>query len=245
MAEPLQPIQVVRYKTYLKESIIEALKPVFTSHADNLLRDTKITVEFPFTEAHFPSIVVRFYEREIKNAGIAHQEFFEDPNSAGRYIRYRHVLYNGDIEFAVYALSSLERDIISDSLVQILTMGDVESYTNQFLNRIYLPNPNSEPASVDHMINLNTDHISGFGETQAPAPWDPEDVFVYQTAYRIPVFGEFYSRTPAQTNYGIIERVDTFPYMGDLGESVPDPPWPGPDKQYGTGDDLPDPAPWE
>lgn len=251
MAEPLQLVQTIRYKSYLKEALTEALRSVFAGHADALFRDTKVTIETPFTEAHYPAIVIRFYERQIKNAGIAHEEFFPDPNYTGdtpaetRYIRYRHNFYSGDVEFAIYALSSYDRDLLSDSLVQILTMADIESYTNQFLARIYHPNLTTDPYAQEHMVNINTDVLSGFGETQAPAPWQPEDVLVYQTAYRIGVFGEFYSRTPAVNNYGLLEKIDIFPYMPAAGEVQPDPDHPGPDGVYNTGDDIPDPAAWE
>lgn len=251
MAEPLQRIETIRYKTYLKEALVEALRPVFSSHTDPNFRDVKVTIETPFSEAHYPSIVIRFYERQIKNAGIAHEEFFPDPNATGetpattRYIRYRHTFYSGDVEFAIYALSSYERDLLSDSIVQVLNMGDIEAYTNQFLSRIYRPDTDIDPYAAEHMVNLNTDVISGFGETQAPAPWQPEDVLVYQTAYRIGVFGEFYSRTPVSTNYGLLEKVDVFPYMPADNEVQPDPDHPGPDEEYGTGDDVPDPALWE
>lgn len=244
MTEALIPVETIRYKTYLKEALVEGLKPVFANHADPLFQETKVTIETPFDEARFPSIVVRFYERQIKNAGVGHFEFFPDPDAMGRYIKYKHLFYSGDVEFAIYALSSIERDLLSDSLVQILAMGDIEAYTNAFLQRIYNSN---DPAALDHMVNINTDVISGFGETQVPAPWQPEDVLVYQTAYRIGVFGEVYSRTPETdiTNYGIIEKVDVFPYMPVDGEPVPDPNWPGPDTIYGTVDDLPDPAEWD
>lgn len=250
MAEPLQLVETVRYKTYLKEALVEALRPVFASHADSLFRDTKVTIETPFSEARFPAIVIRFYERQIKAAGIAHSEYFVDPNASGvtpetsRYIRYKHNFYSGDIEFAIYALSSYERDLLSDSVVQIITMGDIEAYTNQFLTRIYNPNLTQVPYAQEHMVNINTDVISGFGETQAPAPWQPEDVLVYQTAYRVSMSGEFYSRNPDETNYGIVTGVDVFPYMTADNEVEPSPPWAGPDQQYGTSDDQPDPALW-
>lgn len=251
MAEPLQPIQTIRYKTYLKETFVEALKPVFASHADALFRGTKVTIETPFTEAHYPAIVIRFYERTIKNMGVGHQEWFPDEEVGGtgpldsRFIRYKHSIYTGDVEFAIYALSSLERDLLSDSLVQIISMSEMEPYTSTFLQRIYYPNLNTEPGAQNHMINVNTDVISGMGETQAPAPWQPEDVLVYQAAYRLGVMGEFYSRTPAPVNYGVVTGVDTFPWNPDAGETEPVPDWPGPDHVYGTGDDEVDPAPWE
>lgn len=251
MAEPKQLIQTIQYKTYLKRALTEALKPVFASHADTLFRDTKVTIETPFSEAHYPSIVIRFYERQIKNMGVGHQEWWPDVNFGGtgpidsRFIRYKHFMYTGDVEFAIYTLSSLDRDLISDSIVQVIAMGDIEAYTNQFLQRIYHPDLTAVPAAQDHMVNINTDTISGFGETQAPAPWQPEDVMVYQTAYRVGVMGEFYSRTPSPTTYGVVTGVDVFPWNPGNNETQPTPSWPGPDHTYGTGDDQTDPAVWE
>lgn len=243
MPEPLIQQETIRYKTWVKQSLVEALRVVFATHEDLMLRKTNIGIDFPFTETEYPAIVVRFYERTIKNAGVAHFELIEIPEGSGQYARYKHYLYEGDIEFAVYALSSYDRDLISDSLVQTLTMGDTESYTNQFLNRIYSPDPNVDDqkndgtyvAATDHFINLNTDVISGFGESQTVAPWQPEDVLVYQTSYRINIHGEFYSRTPTSQTFGLVERVETYPYMGTLGEPVPNPnpedpaPWSEPD----------------
>lgn len=244
MAEPIIPIQTIRYKTYVKEALVEALRAAFIGHPDELLAGTQIGIDFPLTENDYPMIVVRFYERQIKNAGVAHQEWFQTTENSGRFVRFKHYLYNGDIEFAIYALSSYDRDLIADTVVQILTMGDIETYTNAFLNRIYAPDPVTEPTSLEHFINLNTDQIMGFGETQTPAAWQAEDVMVYQTAYRIGIFGEFYSRTPEpQPDYGLVERVDQFPYMD--GDPVPDPGWRGPDGEYGTADDQEDPNPWQ
>jgi hypothetical protein len=244
MPKPTIPIQTVQYKTYVKEALVEALRNAFTGHPDELLAKVNIGIDYSLEELDYPQIVVRFYERSIKNAGVGHQEWFETAEGTGRYVRFKHMLYTGDIEFAVYALSSYDRDLISDSIVQILTMGDIEPYTNAFLERIYSPNPTTEPVSIEHFINLNTDEIMGFGETQTPAPWGPEDVLVYQTAYRIGIFGEFYSRMPEpQPDYGLVERVDSFPYPAD--EEAPDPGWRGPDGVYGTADDQPDDNPWE
>jgi hypothetical protein len=240
------PSYNIRYKTYIKEALVEALRAVFAGHPDEILRTTKVDIDYAFTEAQYPAVIVRFYERSINNAGVGHEELFENPNDPGKYIRYKHYLYSGDIEFAVYALSSVDRDLLSDSLVQTLAMGDLTAYTNAFLQRIYAPDAVTEPASVDHMINLNTDQIQGFGETQAVAPWQPEDVMVYQTSYRIAIHGEFYSLTPTgNEGYGLIERVDQFPYNSDAGEPVPNPPWAGPDGLYQTPDDVPDPGEWE
>lgn len=244
MAEPIIPIDTIRYKTYVKEALVEAMRAAIAGHPDQILAGTTVGIDTPLTEVDYPSIVVRFYEREIKNAGVAHQEWFETEEGSGRFTRFEHSLYSGDIEFAIYALSSYDRDLISDTVTHILRMGSVEPWTNAFLARIYAPNPITEPVSLEHFINLNTDKIQGFGEQQTPPPWQAEDVLIYQTAYRIGIFGEFYSRALAsQPDYGLVERVDSFPYPEEA--TPPDPGWRGPDGEYGTSDDQPDPNSWE
>lgn len=420
--------QTIAYKTYIKETMVKALREVFQSHPDPILAGTKITIDYSFKKLSYPAIVVRFYERSIKNAGVGHYEWLQTPEQIGdqetwfdnfkgtkssldyveingsypsdgvipstefyiipfipdnspdagthteifwendeqitirsavrtsyentsgaaygeveftatemivrvkfrpddgmtitlsetsgdlptsdsiywldvryinneisatvydrdplldtaiplrttaamvsedqfidldgqgkisleavntvagtssikkfranklntvlepRYIKHKHYLYQGDIEFAVYALSSYDRDLISDSLVQTLAMADTEAYTDSFLQRIYEADPLTDPGSVNHYINLNTDEIQGFGESQAPAPWQPEDVLLYQTSYRIAIHGEFYSRTPDQDAYGLVEEIDTYPYLSPI-EEKPDP-------------NIEDPAPW-
>lgn len=220
------PEQTIHYKTYLKTALVEGLRPVFTNHPDSKLQGTKVSLDFPNTKEQYPAVIVRFFERQIFNAGVGHVEFIYDNNSATD-IKYRHYFYNGDIEFALYALSSLDRDLLADSLVQTLAMGDVAAYTQLFRNRIYSPNITTYPLADWNFITLGTDVISGFGETQLPAPWQPEDVLVYQTSYRIPVFGEFYS-VPSDTVVENITSINFYPYLE--GDPVP------------TGST--DPAPW-
>lgn len=288
MTGPLIPVQTVLYKTWVKETLVEALKAVFADHPDSYLARANVTVDFPTEEVHYPAVLVRFYERQINNAGVAHFEMLKDvqpplvdplpttgvadqvvqlstthiyygwdvgtnawvalagyaPNKASeRYVRYKHYLYQGDIEFAVYTLSSYDRDLISDSLVQTIGMGDLEVYSDLFLERIYDADTTIYPYALEHFITINTDVIQGFGETQQIAPWSPEDVMVYQTSYRVGIHGEFYSRTPVDS-FTKVQRVEQYPYYPPDGEPVPDPDWSGPDNIQGTGDDEPDPAPW-
>lgn len=242
---PLLQQNTIQYKTYVKETIVQATRAVFATHPDTIVRDnTNVGIDFSFEESKYPSVIVRFYERQIRNAGLAHVEHFPTDDTKTAWIRYEHKLYNGDIEFAIYALSSYDRDIISDALVQMLTMASTEPYTNLFLDRIYnhasvtteTESGAFDPA-YDHMINLNTDQISGFGETQTQVPWLSEDQLLYQNSYRIGIFGEFYSRTPVNTTFGLVEKVESYPYDPDAGDTKPDP---NPDdpavwEEYGAG----------
>lgn len=230
------PERTTRYKTYVKHALVEALKPVFEKHKDELQQHTRVTIDYPRKEAHYPTVVIRFFEREIKNAGVGHEEWIvgvEDDGSTlapGEAYRFKHYFYSGDIEFAVHALSSLDRDLISDSLVQTIAFGNLEGYTNQFFNRIY-PNEahHQIPDSIWHYININADLLQGFGENQVPTPWMSEDDLVYLTSYRVRVFGEFYS-VPPDAPAEFIEKVIQYPYIARVdpvptGNPDDDAPW--------------------
>lgn len=247
MTDALMPIQQIRYKHYLKKAMVQTLRPAFQNHPDPLLVDTKVTLEMPVTEQAYPAIVIKFYERSFQTAGVGHEESIEvvDGNgfSTGRYQKYRHMLYKGDIEFAVYALSTYDRDLLGDYLHSALLMSDTEPQTNGILDRLYVFDEVSAPGSTSHAVSLNTNTIQGFGEIQNPAPWGAEDKMVYSSTYRMQVMGEVYSRTPSVVDYGKLEKVEIFPYTTGL-EPIPTPPWAGPDGQQGTADDVPDPAPW-
>jgi hypothetical protein len=116
--------------------------------------------------------------------------------------------------------------------VEILQMGDLEPWTNELLKRVYQPGPADEPADQEHYVNINTDTLQEYAEEQQPVPWGAEDQLLYRTSLRMQVMGEFYSRVLPSPIFGLVERVDTYPYQGDLGEPIPDP---HPD----------DPSPWQ
>lgn len=216
------PERTIRYKTYVKHALVEGLRDVFQNHLDEQLRKTRVSIDFSRKEADYPQVIIRFFEKTADNAGVGHSEKIDvydlDTDEFLGRIKLKHYLYWGDIEFGVYALSSFDRDLIADSLVQTIAMGDLESYTNRFLMRIYA-NPAFFPDAVNHFIAVNTDSIQGFGETQNQTPWFSEDDLVYTTSYRVKVFGEFYS-LPNSAPAGLITAVRDYPYIGGV-EPVP------------------------
>lgn len=231
---PLLPEQTIRYKTYVKQSLVEALRSVFSNHPDTLIRNTKISVDYPTSQARYPTVIVRFHERDIQNAGVGHVEYILRDNSTTIIDKFRHYLYHGDIEFAIFALSSKDRDLISDAVVQVLAMPDTATYTNSWINRLYFPADDTDgyDEAKWNYVNLNSDVISPFGETQTQQPWLSEDQLQYQTSYRVGIYGEFYSLPPVDdvtAANGVIEKVNVYPYIEDL-EPVPE----------GTND----PSPW-
>lgn len=310
--------ETIRYRTYIKQTLTEGLTAMFAGHPDPLIQGTKAVIEYPRTEADYPCVVVKFYERQIFNSGVAHEEvaFIEgesdsveltvqigetdgavslvwapNPNASGfnvyrgtesdqenqqfqfsanvteftdvgnqgndvavptivtakldtpeptatilpraygslapgtyyyrvtatspsQAIKFKHYYYTGDIEFSVYALTSLDRDLIADSIVQTITMGQLQDYTNNFFERVYTTTQ-QVPDSALHFINVNADQLQGFGDTESQTPWGAEDDLIYQTSYRTGVFGELYSLPPT-LSYALIRQVFLYPYITSL-----------------------------
>ena len=230
--------QTIRYRTYIKETIVEALRAVFQNHPDPLLRGVKISPELPMDRSSYPAIIVRYFNRSLRNAGIGHHEWMlatPEGYEPKLFQKFRHFMYNGDIELKVLAMSSKDRDFLADAVVQAVGMSETETYTKAFLNRIYNANPETEEQSKYHFINLATDEFSELGDQEGPAPWMEEDLLVYSATFRIPIFGEFYSRLLTdQTAYGFVTAVEIYPWIPD----IPAPTDPA------TGGANPDPAGW-
>lgn len=222
----LMPQKTVHYKTYVKRAVVEALRGVFKNHPDELLSRTKVDIEYPKTNADYPTVLVRFFERDINNVGIGHVEHIQvdgpdgQPTGQGVF-PFKHYLYHADIEFAIKALSSLDRDLISDTIIQTLGMGTLEAYTNTFFERIYPEEASSHyPESIWHFININTDRITATPENAVPTPWGAEDELIYESGYRTNTMGEFYSVPPDMPSK-YVSKVLLFPYIGGL-EPIPD-----------------------
>lgn len=225
----------IKYKTYLKEVIVDGIYTAWRNHPDNLIQsmvfpennvDRHISVEFPTTRASYPAIMVGFSERDIGTAGVGHVEWLKIPapdDQPEKFHAYQHLIYHGSLNLTVYALSSYDRDIVSDALVQTLKFWRTTEDGFAFLDRLYYTEVEEDPYVQEHYINLNLDEVQPSGETQTIAPWMPEDVLVYQSSYSIPTMGEIYSPVPEENEYGLVEHVDIYPYMPADGEERPDP----------------------
>lgn len=220
----------LQYSTFIKRAVVEALRDAFTGHPSQLVAGTDIGIDYPQTEASFPSIVVKFYEREMPNAGVGHYEMLPNPadpgypNNVTTYIKYYHRMYKGDISFDIYTLSALDRDVVRDALIEVLAMQDVTNAGTNFVNRLYY-DLNSTPYGAWHYPVLNLDLITGYGEQESTPGWSPEDKLLYQVTYRVPIFGEFYSNTPAEPQgLSTLAEVDVYPWIPGTDAEPTNPP---------------------
>lgn len=218
--------QTIRYKTYVKRALVEAFRGVFQNHKDDLLTRTNVILDYPRKEAEMPAVIVRFLERDIQNMGIGHEEHIKVDGPEGKpqsnsVYSFKHYLYHADLEYAILGLSSKDRDLVSNTIVQTLAMGQLEAYTNRFFDRIYPDERQAKyPDSIWHFININTDKITGGGESQEATPWQSEDDLIYKTSYRTACMGEFYSVPPSLPK-DYVSKVLLFPYIGGL-EEIPE-----------------------
>jgi len=67
--------QTLQYRVFLKRTITEALQNAFALYEDPTLLKAKIGPDYQTSRANFPSVVVKFYEQQLKNAGIGHVEW--------------------------------------------------------------------------------------------------------------------------------------------------------------------------
>jgi len=203
----------LNYKNFIKRTVQEALQNGFEGYDNPIISNTKISTTYPRDATLFPSIVVKFYERTIRNAGIAHVEYVHLQTDTPHLFKMHHKMYEGDLSFEIYAEDTTERDIISDALIEVVAMGDTSSQGVSFEERIYNA-IDKYPWANYHYMYLNMELFNGYGETQMIAPWLPEDVYLFQSEYRVGVFGEFYSLPPAELSEGtgLVEKVDLYPW---------------------------------
>lgn len=212
-AEQYVPQVTLQYTTFLKRAIQESLADAFANHPDEIVREAKVALDFTHDRFKVPAVIIKFYEREMPNAGVGHYEYLTapndpDPTNPTIFIKYYHRLYKGDISFEIWGKSSTDRDVLRDALIEVIAMSDATDSGYVFLERMYLY-LNETPYGLWHFPVLNTDLITGYGENVTTPPWSPEDTLLYQATYRVPIFGEFYSATPkSTTGTGLVSEVD-------------------------------------
>lgn len=218
----------LRYTTFLKRALRNALIASFQNHPDPSVQSARVALDYGKKDFVLPAVIIKFVGKDLPNAGVGHYEWFPNPNGDGTFVKYQHRLYHGDAEFDIYGEATTDRDLLADALIEVLSMDEVSTpglnFINLFYNELY-----QTPFGEWHFPTLNLDNIEPSGESATMAPWQPEDVLVYLTSYRVPVMGEFYSYTPPEPlSYGPISEVDVYEWPVDQDGNAMDPTRPAP-----------------
>lgn len=188
----------INYKMEIKRAVVKSLQNVFYNTenyfpgytSSQLLSTSHITIEYPQKPEQYPSMIVGFKERELKAAGIAHSEVIDGTGVVQRW------LFQGTISIEIFALTSMDRDFISDSLVNLLSFGRVEG----FPFRSYI----EDNTNVDVQVSVGS--LSPIGEeTMSGVSWGLTDQRIYTTGYEFGCMGGFTSTT---NNYDFVSGFD-------------------------------------
>ena len=162
-----------------------------SEHLDTQAQDVWVDIEYPVKVENYPGIWVQFSVSELQPSGMGHETI----SPAGELIQ--QWAYKGRISLVILAQSSVQRDRISDTILNELAF----SHGSEIL----IPGVDSDRRTLQDIFNenpyvsigLNQDVIRPGGQSiTVGTPWDP-DALVYEDNYGFDILGEFQRvRTP-------------------------------------------------
>jgi hypothetical protein len=199
------------YKTGIKRQIVNSLMEVFDEDFSipELRGRVKVSLDYPMEPLAYPAVYVTYQEDVIRNAGIGHIEYVENPDSIFPK-EMKHWIFSGRINFNIIALNPYDRDRLASAVINAIAFGELPGEFNDFWTQL---------RGTEYVyLQPLTDEITPGGEQIGQVPWGDDDELQFGNSYSIPVFGEFYSR-PETGELIQINEVDLYPYR--LGEQDP------------------------
>ena len=163
-----------------KKVIIRALRATFTSmYPNSKMASMNIDMEYPYLEEHYPGIWVKFSPHKIQASGLDYTQMSNDEIFGVWH-------FEGTVSLMILALSSKERDLISDGFIEAFAFGALMPSASPFYSTLL----NSD------LINMTpqSDILTSGGQTESVGvPWD-DDKLAYEDRYSFEVVGQFRSR---------------------------------------------------
>lgn len=182
--------------TPTKKLVIRALRATFTNlYPDDKLANMNIDLEYPYLAEHYPGIWVKFSLHKIQASGLSPTQQTADEIFSVWY-------YEGTVTLIIMALSSKERDLISD--------GIIEAYA--FASQMPSVSPFYAEINSSDLINmtLQSDIITSGGQSETiGTPWD-DDKIAYEDRYSFEVVGQVRSRVQPDVVFTTLSEVEVF-----------------------------------
>lgn len=215
--------RVTPYSRMVKRTVVNGVRSVFTNaFSEQQLRSLRITTEYPTAKAQYPSVVIRFQEGSNVNAGVGHTELFRDTDDVLR--EWSHRLFDGALTFEVHALTSVDRDILGDAIVEMLAFSRMPEMSLQHNLFTYIYGDPEDPDAPDirsllSHITYNSDVISAGGESANPVVWGSENDLSYEKSYSVDIWGGYYNSIPSSsTGVDYITHAFVYPHIVDAVE---------------------------
>lgn len=223
---------VASHRRLVLRTVIGALTAVFgaTYPREPQFQNLKVTPDYPLVLVDYPCVVVEYEPQRVVNAGVGHEEWFPDANMVMR--KWNHSRFEGSLNFNVFGLSPLDRDLLSDAVTEVIRFGRLDAHLLPFFDSLY--GASTDPVKLMFsQLMLNADEIDFGGDSASPAPWQPEDILVYETTMTTTIHGGFYNVLPIDT-FGYVTRAKAEPYPQGTQEAT---------IEFGPAQPLPFPDP--
>lgn len=188
-----------------KTLFVEALLATFSSaYPDDRFKDLWVSIEYPDKEANYPGIWVDFQATQpVRSMGINHEEYTDplDPdNKAYPITRYS---FAGVMSMTVVAMTSLERDTLTDEVAKIVAFGKEHETYAEFHAQM----ENNDLIN----IRMNFDEINIGGSSETPGtPWATDDI-IYEATVSVNLEGDF-AYLPALGTLVLLSQIVVIPY---------------------------------
>lgn len=193
--------------TPTKKLVIQALRATFTAmYPDSKLAAMNIDMEYPYKEEHYPGIWVRFSPSKLQASGLYPK--IHTPDEI-----YSVWHFEGAVSFTIIALTSKERDLISD--------GIIEAYA--FASQMPTASPFYTTIVASDLINmtLQSDILTPGGQSETiGTPWD-DDKIAYEDRYSFEVVGQVRSRVQPSVVFTNLSEIQVAGTLTNV-EGAPD-----------------------
>lgn len=196
-----------------KRGVITALRTAITgtSLSSTVGSEIHVDMEYPMEKEKYPGIWVQFSLSDLQPSGIG--MVLTDRDSGDRIQQF---MYQGRVTLVVVALSSLERDRISDFLISMLAFSRIPNprlYTENGVQESFTDLYSALDANPHLSVTVNSDRPRPGGQTTTVGvPWSP-NLLAYEDAHSFEVLGEFQLVTTSDGLYRL-ERIDIEPEIG-------------------------------
>lgn len=176
----------------VKRAVVVALKDALVGTGLDDVSGSAVAVEmeYPMVAEKYPGIWVQFSFTKFVNAGVGHELL---NNNDGNWELIREFIFEGTITLSIMALTNLERDRLSDSVLTMLMFSRPPEYvltdptkdTKQH-RKLYFSLANNPFVA----ISINHDTVTPGTQTVTPGvPWDPEQLG-YEDSYSFMILGQ-------------------------------------------------------
>lgn len=191
----------IKYTTLITKAAVAALESVYTDeYPVPQFQNLTVVHRFANEEENYPLILVRWHPNRVWNAGIDHFENL--PDAYGFTRKFRHFLFDGQMEFVVMARTVYDYQLLLDSVVDLFAFGQLNTLTDHFFEKIY----RDEDFLNGDQITLMTDSLQVSSMDNTPVPWGSDDQFIFQSSIMVEAFGGFYSAQEDNV-YHFVEQV--------------------------------------